>query len=130
MSAFLKRWGALGGSALAGALVSLLALGLAQLARHDTGIVGQVTRDEHQDGRLAAAETWQREHDDRTKPLIDRFEKLDRKLDALFVWLRMVAEREGWPAPPTPAALNREPERGPRWMSEARADTSCKEACP
>ena len=102
MTRFLRRWGALGGASLAGAAVALLGVGLLQLARHDTAI----RSDEHQDGRLVAVETWQNRHDELTKPILGRFERLDRKFDALLIWLRIVAQRQGWPAPPEPAYFN------------------------
>jgi len=116
MTRFLKRWGALGGASLAGAVVALLGVGLAQLARHDTTVRG----DERQDGRIAAVELWERNHEEKVAPLIDKLMKIDRNLDSFLLWFRTIARTQGWPEPP--AAVKRilpEPSGGGTYAAES-----------
>lgn len=98
MRRLLKRWGALGGSTLLGLLIGL---GSGWLARHDATTRG----DEHQDGRLAAVELWQGNHDVTVKPLVQEMQTLHRNFDGFLTWFRAIARSQGWPEPP--AAVKR-----------------------
>lgn len=126
MTPVVKRWLRKAGVPIA---CWLLGVGMTDLGYH----MKQAVLDSSQDGRLTAVETRQREHLEETKPLVDEVHGLGRRFDGLLIWLRIVANREGWPPPPEPASFELRPASrpGPWWTDEARADTLCgQEVCP
>ena len=103
LHAFARRYGPLAGYLAAAA--TLTGVLLATCGRDKAEALST-------EGRLAAVETWRRDHDATTRPLIEEFRKVQRGQVALLVWARMVSEYQGWPVPPEPARAP-EPTCGP-----------------
>lgn len=108
-------------------IVALAALLIGRIDRRvDSGTAGGA-HEATQDGRLAAAERWQSEHTLLTKPMIVRFERVERKVDLLTLWLRMVGRAEGWPEFPDLAKIPKQTDPGPGLYAAEQAPRS---GCP
>jgi hypothetical protein len=109
----LKAWSLAGGATLAVGLVAILSLVLTRTDRTVDRAAAASQHETHQNGRIAAHETWQREHEELTRPLFERFLRVERKQDAMLIWMRLVSKIEGWPMPPELASVPMPRDPGP-----------------
>jgi hypothetical protein len=125
----LKAWSLAGGATLTVGLVALLSLVLTRTDRTVDRAAASAQHETHQNGRIAAHETWQREHEELTRPLVERFLRVERKQDAMLIWMRLVSKIEGWPMPPEPASLPMPRDPGPG-LYAAETDRPMPGGCP
>lgn len=123
----MKQWAKLGGGAI---LAALIGFGGGIMARRETHLAQEAVSDaDHDqkvdtDGRIALLEMreatveknfashvdWSREQIGEVAKRFDGIEagqwRLDRKMDALFIWLGIIAKQHNWTPPPAPSSLN------------------------
>jgi len=84
------------------ALVAVLGFLFTRGDRLVDQVAGRAASGADVSARIGATETWQKNHDLVTRPMMARFQKWERYQASFYQWMRMVSAQQGWPPPPNP----------------------------